>query len=284
MSEMIQKSDAWLSKRRTMIGASDAPIIMGVSPWHTQYTLWQEKLQLIPEKKKKPHMQEGLDIEDKARESFRKETGIAVFPEVVFHGENNFMMASLDGLSPDRKTGVEIKHPGIEDHMIAVGGQVPEKYFPQLQHQMEVLQMDEWYYYSWLSKTQTALVKVKRDDKYIKSMMEKEKEFINCLRNFIAPKLTSRDYETKDDQFWETTAREWMDISNQIKTLEIREKFLRESLISQSNESNSVGSGVKLTKIVRKGSINYQSVPELKGLDLEEYRLSPVSYWRVTSD
>ena len=45
MKELVQQSEEWLEFRRSRIGASDAPIIMGVSPWKTHYKLWVEKIQ-----------------------------------------------------------------------------------------------------------------------------------------------------------------------------------------------------------------------------------------------
>ncbi len=46
MSALIQHSNEWLELRKNKIGASDAPIIMKVSPWKTPYRLWEEKLGL----------------------------------------------------------------------------------------------------------------------------------------------------------------------------------------------------------------------------------------------
>ena len=40
---MEQKSEEWLDWRKKGIGSSDAPIIMGVSPWKTPFELWEEK-------------------------------------------------------------------------------------------------------------------------------------------------------------------------------------------------------------------------------------------------
>ncbi len=283
MSALIQQSDEWLAMRRTMIGASDAPVIMGVSPWSTKHKLWQEKLQLIEPRKATKAMRDGINGEDEARVSFINETGIIMAPDVIFHKGNHFMMASLDGISPDGKSIVEIKRPGQADHEVAKSGQVPEKYFPQLQHQLEVCELEMTYYYSYRNAKDVKLLKVYRDDKYIKRMKDEEEEFWNCMNEFIAPKLTERDYEEKDDDIWNASATQWMEVTCEIQVLEKREKELRELLISQSQNKNSKGGGVRVSKIVRKGSIEYSTIPELALVNLENYRKSPIETWRIST-
>lgn len=284
MSALLQQSDEWLALRRTKIGASDAPVIMGVSPWLTPFKLWQEKLELLPERKATWAMKQGIKGEDPARVAFINETGIIVSPDVVFHADNEFMMASLDGISVDRKHIVEIKRPGLADHDIACTGNVPEKYYPQIQHQLDCCGLDMAYYYSFFNETDTVLLQVYRDDKYIKRMVGMEKEFWGCINEFVSPKLSQRDYEQRDDDIWQYTAAEWLSTASQLKILEKREKELRELLISQSQNSNSIGSGVKVAKILRKGNIQYSAIPELSTVNLDQYRAPVIETWRITEE
>ena len=44
MSALIQQTDEWLEMRRNKIGASDAPIIMEVSPYKKPNQLMEDKL------------------------------------------------------------------------------------------------------------------------------------------------------------------------------------------------------------------------------------------------
>jgi putative phage-type endonuclease len=283
MSALVQQSDEWLAKRRSMIGASDAPVIMGVSPWATQYKLWQEKLQLIEPKKQTKAMRDGINGEDEARVAFINHTGIIMAPDVVFHQGNEFMMASLDGISPYRKHIVEIKRPGEADHLLAKKREVPEKYYPQVQHQIDVCEVDMAYYWSYRGPNDAVLLEVYRDDKYIKRMVPLEKAFWDCMNEFIAPKMTERDYEIKEDDIWHATASQWLDISKELKALEAKEKELRELLISQSANSSSMGGGVRVSRIVRKGNVDYAQIPELQNVNLERYRKNPIETWRIAA-
>jgi len=172
--------------RRNYIGASDAPIIMGDSPWKTLSQLYREKVGLDIVEMSYP-MKRGLDLEEQARYIFYIETGLSVYPIRVLHREIPWMMASMDGLSLDRKIALEIKCPMGTDHDVAASGIIPAKYYAQLQHQMETLDIDEMYYMSYHPKKDPHILKASRDKEYAKHLIEKEKEFYDCLINFIEP-------------------------------------------------------------------------------------------------
>lgn len=176
-------SAEWLQMRKGYIGASDAPIIMGVSPWTTPQTLWMEKLGLGQPKVETFAMLRGKQMESQALDAFTQETGISMSPYIMFHKEYPFMMATLDGYNMELHKAVEIKCPGKKDHAIAMAGTVPCKYYPQLQHQIATCRLDEIYYYSYTLDT-TALIIVKRDDDYIEKLIEKEKYFWKCVLEF----------------------------------------------------------------------------------------------------
>ena len=277
---LVQGSEEWLEMRKNKIGASDAPILMGVSPWSTPYRLWCEKLSLVEPRQKTFAMNRGLELEDEARHEFEMKTGLIMFPDVVFSDEFDFMMASLDGIDIERKNIVEIKCPGKEDHEMAMDGIVPEKYIPQLHHQMIVSGLDKCFYFSY-TKNSSKVLEVERSDSYNKVLISKEKEFWRCIQDFESPKLCEKDYDERTDDLWVHAAMKWKEAKKNLEMLEEQEKDLRQSLICLSGKSNVKGAGIKLLKVVRKGSISYQEIPELSGLNLERYRKPPIETWRL---
>lgn len=281
MSEIVQNTPEWLEMRKSKVGASDAPIIMGVSPYKTPYQLWREKLSL-DESKWNGAMQRGHDLEDKARAKFVKMTGINVEPKVLFHPRNKWMMASLDGyyMDDDDEYAVEIKCPNKNDHELALNNMVPEKYQPQLQHQLAVTEMDMMYYFSFDGEN-GVIVEVTRDDKYIKQMIKEELKFYECMTDLIPPKLTDRDYVQRSDEEWEKIAAQWKLLKEQMIQLEDEEERLRMRMIELAENQNSIGGGVKLAKQIKKGSVDYSKIPELKEINLEPYRKSAVEFWKI---
>jgi putative phage-type endonuclease len=280
MHALVQQSPEWHEMRRNKLGASDAPIIMNVSPWKTPYKLWEEKLGMGQDVSTYA-MKRGLDMESEAREEFERLTGIMMFPAVLFHREHDFMMASLDGIDLAGKSIVEIKCPGKVDHECAMDGEVPQKYYPQLQHQLSVSELDFVFYFSYDGKS-SKLIEVNRDDKYIKNMIFKEREFYRCIQELEAPELVERDFVQKNDQQWIETAGQWKLVNAQLKALEAEEKQRRKELIAMCGNVNSMGGNIKLSRSLRKGSVDYKCIPELETVDLEHYRKESIEVWRLS--
>jgi putative phage-type endonuclease len=153
---------------------------MGVSPFSDVETLLKEKTKGY-EKTPNPYMLRGKELEPFALEKFCEETGLIMFPMVGKHETYDWMAASFDGVTICRTEILEIKHPGKTDHECAMNGKTPEKYYPQVQHQIEVSGLDFSYYYS-VGYFNTVLLKVKRDQSYIEKMLEKELEFLNLMK------------------------------------------------------------------------------------------------------
>lgn len=194
MSAMIQGTEEWLQYRRNKIGASDAPIIMGESPWKTSFELLKDKI-FGTLTECTPWMQRGIDLEETARECFENMTGIIFVKDVIVHPTYEWMIASLDGIDIEQKNILEIKCPGKQDHLSAKNGKIPPKYNAQLQHQMEVCQLGQVHYFSFDGSNGIHLIAY-RDDKYIKEMIEKEKVFWNVLQEELSKeqnKITAQE-------------------------------------------------------------------------------------------
>lgn len=283
---MKQNTPEWLEMRKKYIGASDAPVVMGISPWKSKYELWEEKVSIrmpqTPDMFVNEWTQRGIAMEPIARKEFIDITGIEVSPEVVFHQTNKWMMASLDGLSEDKKHAVEIKCPGNVDHSLALNNMIPEKYMPQLQHQMEVCGLEMIFYFSF-NGSSGKIIEVRRDQAYIDKLVNEEKAFWKCVENFEPPELTEKNYIERNDFEWSLAAKNWEDNNKHMKILQERDKRYRDSLIKLSKGRNCQGSGITLSRVLRKGNVDYKAIPELQGVDLEKHRGEPIETWRLTN-
>ena len=284
---MEQRSQEWHDMRKNMIGASDVPVIMGVSPWKTPYQLWLEKVGLRQPEPTNYAQQRGIDNEAQALQKFIEEYGIEPFvPQVVT--KDDWAMASFDGLTFDRSKGVEIKCPGKVDHELALSGQVPEKYYPQLQFQMYVADLKEVSYFSYVSDDDAINLKVERDDAYISEMLSKCRAFLNYMRESVPPALSARDIVQREDDAWLLITEQYKaanavlkEAEEVYKKAEAEEARLKQALICMSGGFNTEGNGIKLTRIVTKGRVDYKAIPELENVDLEKYRKEPSESWRV---
>lgn len=277
LDNLQQGSQEWLDLRKTKITATDSCVIMGASHWKTRLQLYHEKLSDDPPMKPNERMRRGLDLEPIAREMFAIDKGIKTAPAVVV---KDFMMASLDGIDDSGRHILEIKCPGEKDHALAISGKVPSHYYPQLQHQMAVCDVDHAWYYSFDGIDGIA-IQVERDDEYIKAMIDEERKFYECLVSKTPPEPAEDDYVDRDDAIWKECARRWKDVTANIKILEKQEEDIRSQLVFLSGETNSRGGGISLCQVSRKGNVDYSRVPELKGVDLDKYRKEPTSTWRI---
>lgn len=284
--DLEQGSQEWLDFRKDKIGASDAPIIMGVNSWTTPLQLWRRKLGFEPDIQETERMRRGKELEPIARKIAESKYGCQLTPIVVQHHDFDWMIASFDGYSLDCDFGIEIKCPGQKDHELAKQGKIPEKYRPQLLHQMIVADINIMVYMSYLSDDDIAFVEIQRDvfdQSYVDNFLNKLKSFYDCMKILVEPEVCERDWlDMEYNQDWKETVSNYMYFKQQRELIERKEKEYREKLIALSNNQNSKGCGVKLTKVITKGRIDYSKIELLKDIDLEQYRGKPVESWRIS--
>lgn len=176
-----QGSKEWLEYRRSRIGASEAPIILGESPWKKKEKLLEEKI-TAKESYQNAAMKWGRDTEEEARQEFCKLNDITVRPIV---GENDalpWQMASFDGMDIDMQIVVEIKCPkSMKSHLEAYEKRVPHHYWIQIQHQLCVSGLKDAFYFSYFMGEGITLP-VKRDDMFIDEMIREEEAFYQLMQ------------------------------------------------------------------------------------------------------
>ena len=279
---LVQGTPEWLEFRRQGVFASDSPVIMGVSPWKTILDLYWDKIK-GRETIVTPAMQRGKDLEPEARNLFQSLTGHFVFPDVIIDEKDPWLGASLDGIN-DEGIIVEIKTPGKKDHELALSGKIPDKYYPQLQHQMWVCRVTEMYYFSYspTSLDTWALVKVYRNDEYLKDWYERVQDFYQNLMQQVPPLCLPTDKEEANESEDFKYCEECLsNLLLKIKTFEEEAEILQNKLIELCHGKPMKGNILKVSNITRKGSIDYKAIPELKGIDLEPYRQNSSSYWKI---
>ena len=105
------------------------------------------------------------EIRDRYNELVRREYE----PQVFKSDFNPFLIASLDGYHKESHTGIEIKVANEKDHQCAAKGKIPEKYYPQLQQQMVVSELDCITYISFHNNDIIA-INVDKDQEFISKM------------------------------------------------------------------------------------------------------------------
>lgn len=287
MQALEQRSPEWHELRKTKIGASDAIILMGVAPsyWskNTPYDLWLDKQPNSPfDVEDNFAMKRGRELEPEALKLFEYMTGYLMRPEVLINPRNEWQMASLDGLDIDGRAAVEIKCGGKKNHEIALEGEIPKEYYPQLQHQISVTGLAKIYYCSYNPDHEKtiSIKEVYRDEAYIENMINVERDFYtNHMLTGIPPEKKIPNIES---EAWNILSDEYKRLSNRIDEDKKRQDEIRDLLLEISNGKNAQGNGISLQKIERKGIIDFKLIPEIKNVDLEKFRKPGSSFWKIS--
>jgi len=134
------------AERRRMIGGSDAPAVVGLSPFKGAYQVWAEKVGKVePDELEGEHLELGLVIEPYMAGKYARQTGLAVIGArdlprggLCMHKTWPWMGCHLDAEIHGDPRGVgvfQIKSTGFDDEEWQHGA--PDHVVIQTQHEME---------------------------------------------------------------------------------------------------------------------------------------------------
>jgi len=185
---MARRAGAAIEKaHKDVISATMAPIICGVSPWESPYTLWRRIKGLEPPREQTLPMWLGTQMEPIVARLFMRETGMKIKrPHKVF--DPNFwytteeygfpMGALLDGVTPPEGPFC------VWEGKTASGWQagewadeLPLGYYFQVQHQLAVTGYARCYVAALIGGNIFKHPIVERDDEVIAMITDKERDF-----------------------------------------------------------------------------------------------------------
>ena len=135
---LVQGSEAWHAYRATHFNASDAPAMLGISPYKTRTQLLHElHTGLAPEvdAATQSRFDAGHAAEAAARPIAEQEVGEDLYPVVGSEGK---LSASFDGLTMDGRIVWEHKLMNVDLADSLSRGIIPDSYRPQLEQQLMV--------------------------------------------------------------------------------------------------------------------------------------------------
>ena len=180
VTDLVQGTSEWLVWRKRVIGASDAPTLLGENRWQSRQFLMDEKMGVRAGFQGNAATREGHRLEGEARRLLEKKYSTRINPSVVQDGELPFLAASLDGITERHSQVFEIKC-GEKSYELAVKNEIPKYYLGQLQHILMVTQLDKIVYAAYRPFSEMLIIELGRDEKYIARMREIEQEFAEQL-------------------------------------------------------------------------------------------------------
>jgi len=95
--------------------------------------------------------------------------------------------------------------------------------------------------------------------------------------------IAEKDFNPCITEQWNLLAAKLYEVQKEQSNLEEEARLLKKELIALSQEKNTCGYEYYLQQEIRKGSVDYSAIPELKTVNLEQYRKSPIISWRLYS-
>jgi putative phage-type endonuclease len=132
--------ERWLELRRSGIGSSDAPAVLGVSPWGSPLSVYADKIGASVDREASEAMRWGNLLEPLIAEEFAKETGrrVALAGSLLRSAARSWQLSTLDAeqvaIGHDGPGVLEIKATGFRAGDWHEG--IPEHVMAQCQHQL----------------------------------------------------------------------------------------------------------------------------------------------------
>lgn len=181
--------------RRSFIGASDAPAVLGVSPWATPYDVWCEKTSSEPPVPKESEpMYWGTVLEEVVANEFARRTGhkIRRRSETMVHKDHRFIGATLDRLVLNYPGGALLEcktasawktdewgEPGSDD--------IPDPYLVQVQQQLLITGYSVAFVAALLGGNDFRVYEVRPNREFADAIVEADVEFWRLVESLEPP-------------------------------------------------------------------------------------------------
>lgn len=273
-----QGSDDWLAWRRGKRMASEAAAACGKSDYTTPLKLARQKRGL-----ESPFvnaaMSRGTTYEPEARSWFEAEMGLMGDPVVIELGEYG---ASLDFYSPDCIAEFKVPRSDASQLWLEVeAGAIPLMYQYQMTQQMAVAERDHCYFLAYLPELKRGHI---QKFSYSPALWDEiQSGWTEFWNTYMTGDLPESEWEERTDDAWQAAVEEYQTRKAIAELAASATEDARKALIKLATSSKSRGCGLTVTKSLRQGNVNYKSIPELNGVDLDKYRSKSSEVWTITT-
>jgi putative phage-type endonuclease len=182
------------------IGGSDAPVLVGVSPWKSAGMLWAERSGLIEKPMRSTDaMTWGSYLEKPILKAYAEEMGgIRVWTPAgpVFNESRSWQYGHLDGLARGRV--IEVKtarhNKGWGEPMTDA---IPDHYYAQVMHYLAVTGKPFCDVPVLFAGSDFQVYRVYRSEEYIEGLIEVEAHFMEAVLKGIEPDLDGSEATTR---------------------------------------------------------------------------------------
>jgi putative phage-type endonuclease len=271
--KLEQGSEEWFKFRKDKIGGSDIPAIMGVSPHKTRTALMQEKLgketQLTDYTRNL--FKKGHEVEEMVRNSI----AMKFEPAVFVHDQNDRLIASLDGISESGEHVLEVKYTTSRETFESVrSGDIPPHFKAQCVWNCAISKASSTLLvvvYAGISHS----VWIQFDQSQFEEMKLEAERFLSDLDSLKSEGVSLVEVKEIDvletDRIYQLKLK-MKQLDEALKILKEEHDTLASALLEKYKARKIESAQISIQVVTRAGAIDYSKVPELKGVNLEQYR------------
>jgi len=186
------------------------------------------------------------------------------------------------GTSPDALVGDD----GMAEYKCPYSQKLPDSPPPHYEAQCLFHLMvteREWCDLFFWTPSKTTIFRIVRDPEWeAKNLPILESFHEHYLRELDNPDHLEALVQERTDDDYINAAILYRKAKDALAVSQNVEKEARAVLLKLVDK-NCSGAGVKVTQYTRQGNVNYKSVPELKGIDLDDYRGKSTTQYRITT-
>lgn len=101
--------------------------------------------------------------------------------------------------------------------------------------------------------------------------------------NMLVQNLIQQGYTYTDNQQFQIYAENYKNAQRELKIVKARLHLYMEKLLALTENKPTCNEQFFIQEIKRMGSIEYKNIPLLQAIDLEPYRKTENTYWKVNS-
>lgn len=275
--ELEQGSPQWLSWRKRGVTATEIVAIMGKCPFKSEKDVFQEKMGYGTPIFESEAMKLGKELEPVIRDNLKR-LGFDTVPLCVEDDVQPLFKASLDAYDAKQEVLFEIK---VSDRTYEslTKGIIPENYNLQCQWQYYIVGPKLMFIVAYSPSKQTSIMHpITPNPDLWKEMTSKAHAFWEMVE---AECYIDSRYSPIIDQKLTTLFKAYEEAKQMEEFWAMKKKAALAMIVENSNEQEIECGGYKLSRTVRIGTVDYDAIPELETIDLNQYRKPSTSFWTI---
>lgn len=283
--ELTQGTPEWKAYRNLGVGASDIPAIMELpGAYQTRDQLLNTKITgkgIETNTYLEQVFQDGHAWEAIFRDSLNRDQGFNFVPMVIESLYHPKFFASLDGICDRTNQILEVKSTKRDDFLQPLKHKiVPAIWMAQIQWQLYISNISNALLcvVNTIDQSHT-VIRVHREKEYIDQLIAAANRFLTDLESGLNP---IKIIPVEPEVFGIIALKDIISSLNESLEKAKNQIDERASKLLEKHSARKLSCGVlDIQEVTRAGSIQYQNIPELQGVNLDYYRKPDSKYVTV---